>query len=254
MAATSLAISGASAEILIVHGRLCPETDSRQREHEYWMKRAHVNYEIIKIGRGVLNPNISNIYHDENGRVASSNAIPVTFYLSTGQDPIPHNAILILDNGFWEQFNPQHSYRVLGEESWRGIVPYTPEAWEAILKRSNEELAEVPPADRLPQEEVYAVAASTLMGTGVAEQDIYFWALRRIPFQWIVNACFLKDGQLYDYSATLNDRGDILDESEPKLNRYYRSGEKIDAFFSREHPDRRSYRRYDIPTAPHREM
>lgn len=241
------AISIASAEILIVHGRLLPETDSRQKSIEYWMNDVFVHFEIIEIGRGKLDANISNICKDENGQVISTNAIPINFLLRTGQDPLPPDAILILDNGFWEQFVPQHSYRVLGEEAWRGILPYSAEAWDAILEKSNDELAEVPPADRLSREDIYEVLAKPLMRLGVAENDIYIWLLRRIPFQWIVNACFLKDGQLYDYTVTVNDRGDILNDARPEPNRYYQAGEEVDAFFSRERPDFTPLRRYEQP-------
>ena len=247
MLAILFATAIASADILIVHGKLLPETDSRQREQEYWMSVAFVRFEILEIGRGKLDPNISNSYKDENGNVVSSNAIPICFALSTGKGPLPQDAILVLDNGFWEQFTQQNVYRVLGEEALRGILPYTPEAWETILKKTNEELAEIPPADRLPSTEVYALVEKILLEKGAQEQDIYFKMLRRFPFQWVVNACFLKDGKLFDFTVTLNDRGDTLYESGPKLNRYYKPGEEIDAYFAREHPDHPPYRRYDHP-------
>jgi hypothetical protein len=237
----------AFADILIVHGRLLPETDSRWREQLKPISRGYVRYEIIDIGRGELDSNISNTCKDENGQVISTNAIPISFLLRTGQDPLPPDAILILDNGFWEQFVPQHSYRVLGEEAWRGILPYSAEAWDAILEKSNDELAEVPPADRLSREDIYEVLAKPLMRLGVAEKDIYIWLLRRIPFQWIVNACFLKDGQLYDYTVTVNDRGDMLNDARPEPNRYYQAGEEVIAFFSRERPDFTPLRRHEQP-------
>lgn len=242
---TFWATSIASAEILIVHGQLLPETDSRQKGIEYWMNDVFVHYEIIEIGRGKLDSNISNTCKNDNGQVISTNAIPISFLLRTGHGPLPPDAILILDNGFWEQFVPQHSYRVLGEDASRGILPYSPEAWKAILEKSNEELAEIPPAERLTREEIYAVLAKPLAEMGIAEQDIYIWFLRRIPFQWIVNACFLKDGQLYDYTATINDRGDILNDATPEPNRYYQTGEGIDTFFSRERPKFKPLRRFE---------
>ncbi len=247
LVAVFLATSIASAEILIIHGRLLPETDSRRGEQLKPISRGYVRYEIIEIGRGKLDSAISNTSKNENGQVISTNAIPISFLLRTAQGPLPPDAILILDNGFWEQFWPEHSYRVLGEESWRGILPYSPETWKAILEKSNEELAEVPPADRLTRDKIYEVLAKSLAARGITEQDIYIWFLRRIPFQWIVNACFLKDGQLYDYTVTVNDRGDILIDYEPKPNRYYQAGEGVAAFFSRERPDFKPLRRHEKP-------
>lgn len=241
-------ISNVAANPLIVHGRLLPKTDSRRNGIVDWMKSASVRYEIIELGRGQLDPNISNIYKDENGNILSTNTILISFLLnSTGKAPLPVEAILILDNEYWEQFTPQHSYHVLGKDVWRGILPYSPETWAAVLKKTNEELAEIPPADRLPPAEVYALVEKILWEKGAQEQDIYFKMLRRFPFQWVVNACFLQDGKLFDFTVTLNDRGDTLYEIGPKLNNYYKPGEEIDAYFAREHPDRPPYRRYDHP-------
>ena len=241
------AIPISSAEILIVHGRLLPETDTRRYEQVYPITRTYIRYEIIAIGKGMLNPNISSIYRDDN-KIVSSNTIPISFFQRTAEESLPLDAILILNNGFWEQFTPQHSYRVLGEEAWRGILPYTLETWNTLLAKPNNEFIDVALSDRMPPAETYAFVEKLLLTKGANEQDIYFKMLRRIPFQWVVSACFLKDDELFDYVATLNDRGDLLNEIGPEPNKYYHPSESIVSYFAREEPTIVPYRRYDAPS------
>lgn len=250
MLATLFATAIASADILIVHGKLLPETDSRRREPVYPITRAYIRYEILKIGRGKLDPNISNSYKDDNGNLVSSNAIPISFFQRTAIESLPPNAILILDNGFWEQFTPQHSYRVLGEDARRGILPYSPAAWQAILKKTNEELADTPSAKQLPPEEAMAQAEQHLAKIGVTANDAFYFYPRRFPFQVTVGGVYLQNEKLYDFCFIFNDRGDVLNEIGPKLDRYYKPGEELETYFIRNYPGRRPYRRYDIPTRP----
>ena len=195
----------------------------------------------------MLDPNISNIYRNDN-KIVSSNAIPISFFQRTAEESLPPDAILILDNGFWEQFTPQHSYRVLGEEAWRGILPYTVETWNELLAKPESEFIDVAESDRMPPAETYVVVEKIIVAKGANEQDIYFKMLRRIPFQWVVSACFLKEGELFDYVATLNDRGDLLNEIGPESNTYYHPGEGMDSYFAREEPTIVPYRRYDAPS------
>ena len=142
--------------------------------------------------------------------------------------PLPVDAILILSNDGWESGS---SYYIVAPMPWRTILPYSPEAWEETMKKTDAELI----GDPLAPELALAVAEKNAIEKGATPENIYLLNPRGDAKRWVVNVFYFLNPYLYEYSLWLNDRGDVLDETMPMINGFYKPGEDLAAFMAREY-------------------
>ena len=224
--ATLWQIPFSNAEVFIVHGRLCQEEDPFLKNQDERMRTATVSYDVLEIGRGHLRT--QSYTYQFPGDQAHTNTVCVDIFWKTIAKPLPIDAILILSNEDWEQAS---CYYVLAPVPWREILPYSPEAWKEIMKKTDAELIGNP----LSTEMTLAVAEKSAIEKGASTENIYILRPREDAHRWGIKVFYYQNPYLYEYALWLNDRGDVLDESMPMINEYYKPGEDLGAFMSREY-------------------
>lgn len=123
------------------------------------------------------------------------------------------------------------SYFIVAPVPWRTIFPYSSEVWEKSLKMTDDELIGNPISPEL----ALAIAEKNAVEKGATPANIYLLNPRGDARRWVVNVFYYLAPYLYEYALWLNDRGDVLDESMPMINEYYKTGEDLGAFMSREY-------------------
>ena len=214
------------AEVFIVHGRLCQEEDPFLRNQDERMRNATVSYDVLEVGRGHLHT--QSYTYQFPGDQPHTNVVCVDIFWKTIVKPLPIDAILILSNDDWEQAS---CYYVLAPVPWREILPYSLEAWDETLKKTDAELIGNPLAPEL----ALAVAEKSAIEKGASPENIYLLQPREDAHRWGMKVFYLQSSYLYEYALWLNDRGDVLDETMPTINEFYKPGENLEAFMSREY-------------------
>lgn len=218
----------AHANLLIVHARMWPEEDPLLQSRDKMMARFSIYYNVLDVGRGVLTTLQPTPFSPEFTTYPSS--VSVSLYWRTVTNPLPRNAILILNHD--ARYQNDGEYNVLGLEANRGILPYDPEIWNNILFKSDSEIIGEP----LPPELALANAEKNAMEKGAIQKNIYLLNPRGdSSLDWAVNVFYLLPPYLYQYTIRLNNRGEILHETMPLINRFYQPGEDLEAFMSREY-------------------
>lgn len=237
-------VSPSYAGVVIARGRLCQEEDPYLRNQDELMHNSSVHYDVIEVGRGHLQT--KEYAYQFPGDQLHTNAVCVDIFWKTMTKPLPIDAILILSNDGWSRWS---SYYIVAPVPWREILPYSPEAWEKVMKQTDAELL----GDPISSELALAVAEKSAIEKGASPDSVFLLSPREDAHMWVVNVFYLQPPYLYEYAIRLNDRGDILDETMPLISDYYKSGEDVDAFMAREYAnDNRGipFRRSDYSAAP----
>ena len=214
------------AEVIIAHARLCQEEDPFLRNQDERVPLSSVFFDVLEVGRGHLKT--ESYAYQFPGDKLHTNVVCVYIHWKAMTKPLPVDAILILSNDGWESGS---SYYIVAPMPWRTILPYSPEAWEETMKKTDAELI----GDPLAPELALAVAEKNAIEKGATPENIYLLNPRGDAKRWVVNVFYYQDPDLYEYALWLNDRGDLLDETMPMINDYYKPGEDLAAFMAREY-------------------
>ena len=214
------------AGVIIARARLCQEEDPFLLDKDELVRLSSVHYDVLEVGRGALQTD--SYTYQFPGDQPHTNAVCIDIYWKTMTKPLPVDAILIMSNEGWSRWS---SFYIMAPEPWRTILPYSPEAWEETLRKTDAELLGDPLAPGL----ALAVAEKNAIEHGANPESIYLLNPRGDARRWVVNVFYYQDPHLYEYALWLNDRGDVLDETMPLINRYYKSGVDLEAFMAREY-------------------
>lgn len=223
---TNLTILTSSSEVIIARGQLCQEEDPFLRNQDILVPQTGVYYDVVEVGRGTLQT--KSFTYQLPSNQPHTNVVRVSIYWETMTTPLPADAILILSKDGWERWP---SYYIIAPVPWRTILPYTPEAWEKTMRKTDAELIGNP----LPPEVALTVAEKSAIEKGVDVENIYLLRPGEDARRWVVNVFYLRPPYLYEYAVWLNARGNILNETMPLINRFYQPGEDLEAFMSREY-------------------
>ena len=219
-------LHAAHADLLIAHARMWQEEDPRLQGRDEMMDHFSIYYDVLAVGRGVLTTHKPTPASPEFK--AYPNSVLVSFYWRTATNPLPRDAILILCRD--PACRSDGDYYALGLEVRRGIIPFAPDVWSNLLLKSDSDI--VGPA--LASDMALAIAEKNAIEKGATSENIFLLPPRGEPFlDRIVNVFYSQPPHLYEYTLRLNERGDILNESMPMINRFYQAGEDLDAFMSR---------------------
>ena len=214
------------AEVIIAHARLCQEEDPSLRNQDELVPLSSVFFDVLEIGRGHLKT--ESYTYQFPGDQPHTNVVRLSIYWKTITKPLPVDAILILSKDGWESGS---SYYIVAPSPWRSLLPYSPEAWVEALRKTDAELL----GDSLSPELALAIAEKNAEEKGATPGNIYLLNPRQDARLWIINVFYHLHPYLYEYAIRLNDRGDVLDETMPLINRYYKPGADLETFMAREY-------------------
>ena len=154
-------------------------------------------YDVIEVGRGNLPKKVVEVLFKEN----------------TGTQPLPSDAILLLHGPSFSKAPDFGSYSLLSPDSAHGIIPYSPEAWMAVLKKTDAELSDAPETDRLSAGEAIGLLRKKLYEVYGNPRHIYFYPPRRVPYSWSLAALCVRNGAVKELKVRISDSGNIISET-----------------------------------------
>lgn len=175
-----LAVSGKEIqEVGIARGRLVERTNSFHFDTAL--------YDIYEVGRGDIPFGPSRVYY------------------YSGFIHLPEDAILLLSGANFSEKIPE--YRALSYEPTYGIRPYSEEAWQVLLLKSNAELSQTPESERISEQEAQRLLIEHIIQNDDDPEYIYLSPALRFPFGWYVDAIFTVETGMLGIHATVTDKG-----------------------------------------------
>lgn len=180
----------ASAGILVVRGSQLSELATNA-------PYLHAEYSVKEIGRGSISAKTVEVLFRENERGA----------------PLPADAILLLQEPSFSKIPDYGSYLLISPNAAQGIIPYSSEAWIAVMKKTDEELSDAPEADRLPAGKTIGLLRKKLYEVYGTPRHIYYYPPRRVPYGWSLAALCVRNGAVKELKVRVSDTGHIISET-----------------------------------------
>ena len=183
-------VVSASADIMIVRGRQRGAITTNTLN-------IRAEYDVTEVGRGNM----------------PKKAVEVLFKENTGTPALSSDVILILRGPSFSKNPDFGSYSLVSPDSAHGIIPYSSEAWTAVLKKTDEELSDAPESERLPAREAIGLLRKKLYEVYGNPRHIYFYPPRRVPYSWSLAALCVRNGAVKELKVRISDSGNIISET-----------------------------------------
>lgn len=117
---------------------------------------------------------------DSENFILPGSSVEISFPTSTVKGVIQTNAILLLT---W--FAPGPMFKPIGDQAWRGILPFTSDEYERLSAGAAYDLALPKPGTELSRRDAKASAIKEIIRRG-DYGDIVEWKFVRRPLHWLV--------------------------------------------------------------------